>query len=146
MNPNGTDFTQRSTATWCTCWCCWAGQVPAPFSWCSRLPGRWWQLSLFLNAAHNGLKYSKNTKGMKQGDTNHHHNLLSLTLPYLGLLPQPQLCCHQLPGLTHALQRPVPLWLPSPPLQPRALLHPAPAASQPLGGDCCFLCCLLSRC
>lgn len=29
---------------------------------------------------------------------------------------------------------------------PSALLHPSPVASQPLGGDCCFFCCLLSRC
>lgn len=108
-------------------------------------PGRWWRLCLFLNAAHSGLKYSRNTKGVQQGDTNHYHNLLSLTFPYLGLLPPPKLCSHPFPGLRHAFQPPVALYLPSPPLQPRALLHPAPPASQPLWEDCCFLCCLLSR-
>lgn len=97
-------------------------------------PGRWWQLSLFLNAAHSGLKYSKNTKGVQQGDTNHYHNLLSLTFPYLGL-PQPQLCSHHLSGLTHALQPPVALRLPSPPLQSRVLLHPPPPASQPFSQE-----------
>lgn len=44
-----------------------------------------------------------------------------LTLPCPGLLPQSQLCSRHLPGLRHALQPLIALWLPSPPVLPFSL-------------------------
>lgn len=92
-----------------------------------RKTGRWWQLCLFLKCCSQRVKILQKCKGsaVREGKETLISATISsppprLTLPCPGLLPQPKLCSHHLPGLRHALQPLIALWLPSPSFSPSA--------------------------
>lgn len=68
-----------------------------------------------------------------------------LTLPCSGLLPPQLLTTCKTWDMFFNLLLPSGCHLLRSPLQPWALPHPAPPASQPCWGDCCRLCCRVNR-